>query len=238
MEQNNHDQAGSIPNGAAPDGNIPHGSEGFRTIPNTSETFGMLPQASESFRNVPHPSASFRSVPKTSERKEDHTLTVREAARLFETAGVARTERSITNWCQPNAQGVARLDAYFDPNERKYFITPQSVERAIQEELARAAKANEPSEPFRTVPKGPEEPEKPTGTRSETNVDRVWELENETRDLQITNRAKDLYIEQLKGERDDLFQEAMKASRKVGELENKLLQLSPPTISDSDARDK
>src|SRR6202043_2905327 len=90
------------------------------------------------------------------ERKENHTLTVREAARLFESAGVARTERSITNWCQPNRTGVARLDAYYDPNERKYYISPQSVELAIAEEKAKAAKVNEPTEPFRTLPQDAE----------------------------------------------------------------------------------
>jgi hypothetical protein len=43
------------------------------------------------------------------------------------------------NWCQHNALGVGKLDAYFDPNERKYFITPESVELAIAEEMAKAA---------------------------------------------------------------------------------------------------
>jgi hypothetical protein len=37
-------------------------------------------------------------------------------------------ERSIINWCQINKQRVARLKIHFDPNERKYFIWPQSVE--------------------------------------------------------------------------------------------------------------
>ena len=62
---------------------------------------------------------------------------------MFETAGVARTERSIINWCQPNCQGIARLDSYYDPNERKYYITPQSVEAVIQEEILRSNKTNE-----------------------------------------------------------------------------------------------
>src|SRR3954447_22775015 len=107
-------------------------SEAFRAIPNDSETFG----------NVPHSSENFRNVRKGSARRENHTLTVREVARLFEAAGVTRTERSITNWCQPNKTGIARLDAYLDPNERKYFITPESVDAAIQEELARDKNAN------------------------------------------------------------------------------------------------
>ena len=76
---------------------------------------------------------------------------MREVARLFEAAGVGRTERSIVNWGQPNKKGIARLDSYFDPNERKYFITPQSVEQAIAEEKAKAAKTNEYSEPVGNV---------------------------------------------------------------------------------------
>jgi len=37
---------------------------------------------------------------------------------------------------QSNRQGIAKLDSYFDPNERKYFVTPQSVTLAIKEEQA------------------------------------------------------------------------------------------------------
>ena len=117
-----------------------------------ADGFGKVPNVAEPFRRLPNDAESFRSLPHASERNENHTLTVREAVRLFEAAGVARTERSITNWCQPNRTGIARLDSYFDPNERKYFITPQSVELAIEEEKAKAAKLNQPSEAFGTVP--------------------------------------------------------------------------------------
>jgi len=91
-------------------------------MPNVSEPFGTVPQASESFGKVPHTAESFRNLPNTSERTDNHTLTVREVARMFEAAGVARTERSIVNWCQRNRQGIARLAAYFDTNDRKWFI--------------------------------------------------------------------------------------------------------------------
>jgi len=209
-ENENHNSPAAIPNGA----------ENFRTVPKDSATFGNVPKASESFRSVPH----------VSERKENHSLTVRDAARLFETAGVARTERSITNWCQPNRTGMARLDAYFDPNERKYFITPQSVELAIAEEKAKAAKVNQPAEPFgtatqdfRTIPKAAERTESPFLNDSENRE--VRELENQVRDLQITNKAKDIVIEQMQKERTGFFEQVISASRKVGELETKLLQL-------------
>jgi len=57
---------------------------------------------------------------------------------------MARTERSVINWCQPNRQGIMRLDSYYDPNERKYYITPLSVEAVIQDEVQRAKKPTEP----------------------------------------------------------------------------------------------
>jgi len=91
---------------------------------------------------MPNDAVEFGKIPQAAERKENHTLTVRESARMFESAGVARTERSIINWCQPNRQGIARLDSYFDPNERKYYITPQSIEAVIQEEIQRSKKTD------------------------------------------------------------------------------------------------
>lgn len=208
-----------------PFGNVRNDSASFRTVPQTSETFGTIPQSSETFRIVPN----------GAERKENHTLTVREAARLFEAAGVARTERSIVNWCQANAQGIARLDAYFDPNERKYFITSQSVELAIAEEKAKAAKTNSPaSEPVGTVPKAFATSEA-TARTSEPNDAEIKSMEHEIRDLQITNKAKDLFIDQLQKERETFATERqgyveklMSFNRRVGELETQLLQLAEP----------
>src|SRR4051794_557737 len=107
---------------------IPNNAERFRNVPNTAESFGSIPKDSAPFRTVPNTSESFGNLRNTSARKEGHTVTTREAARLFEAAGVARTERSIVNWCQANRTGIARLDAYYDPNERKYFITQESVQ--------------------------------------------------------------------------------------------------------------
>ena len=82
----------------------------------------------------------FRNVPPSAERKANPTPHVRQVSRHFAAAGVVRTERSIVNWCPRNALGTAKLDAYFDPHERKYFITPGSVEVAIAAEQAKAQK--------------------------------------------------------------------------------------------------
>lgn len=209
-----HKQANDSQN-AAESSNVQNGSESFRTIPKASESFGK----------VRNDSARFGNVPKGSERKENHTLTVRETARMFEEAGVARTERSITNWCWPNRQGVARLDSYFDPNERRYYITPESVELAIAEEKAKAAKINAPSEAVGSVPKDSEGRQQ---VNSEADTGRMREFEKEVLDLKITNRGKDFLIEQMQKERNGFFDQLLAANRKVGELETRLLQLEGP----------
>ena len=152
---------------------------------------------------------------------------------MFEAAGVARTERSIVNWCQPNRTGIARLDSYFDPNERRYYISPQSVELAIAEEKAKAAKINEPSETFGSVPQTAAAPGKARPVL-EPDETRVKELERETLDLKIANRGKDYLIEQMQKERTGFFEQLLTANRKMGELETKLLQIEPPIRSSSE----
>jgi hypothetical protein len=53
-------------------------------------------------------------------------------------------------------------------------------------------------------------------------------LENQIRDLQITNKAKDIVIGQMEKERLGFFEQVIAANRKVGELESKLLRLEAP----------
>jgi hypothetical protein len=195
-------------------------------MPNdSSETFRRVPNDPEEFRNVPKPSERFRIVRNDSEERESHTLTVREVARLFEAAGVSRTERSITNWCQPNKTGIARLDAYLDPNERKYFITPDSVEAAIQEELAREKNANADSAISDVGASG----------RESAGGSEVKTLHQEIVDLKIANRVKDKFIELLQSEtekfgheRQRYIDELMRSSRQIGELETKLRLIEAP----------
>ena len=203
--------------------------ESFGAVPHNAEGSIAIPQASAEFRTVPNVAEDFGKVPQVAERKENHTLTVRETARMFEAAGVARTERSVINWCQPNRQGITRLDSYYDPNERKYYITPQSAEAVIQEEIQRAKKSSEPSdsESFGSPVAPVKHLEHPA--TSTDNV-KVQELEREIRDLKITNRAKDMFIEQLKGERTGFFEKLLSANRTMGQLETKLHQLDVPKL--------
>ncbi len=175
------------------------------------------------------------------ERTEQHTLTVREVARLFEDAGVPRTERSIINWCQPNRQGVARLDAFFDANERKYFITPQSVSLAVQEESAKKAPAARNSGipfPRRSAD---EEMKHPSDDDVREGKD-IRDLWRKITDLEITNQVKEQYVELLQqergrlvGEREGYVRELMAQSRRIGELETQVLQLGPPARASSNS---
>jgi hypothetical protein len=200
-------------------------------LPETTEISTDVPQAAAGFRTMPQAAEDFGKVPQPAERRENHTLTVRETARMFETAGVARTERSIINWCQPNRQGITRMDGYYDPNERKYFITPQSVGTAIQEEIQRAKKTTgiPDSESFGN----PVEHVKhslPTGPAKIPDERKVQELERENLDLKITNRAKEIVIERMQKERDGFIEKLLVSSRTVGQLETKLHQLDGPKL--------
>jgi hypothetical protein len=69
-------------------------------------------------------------------------------------------------------------------------------------------------------------PEAPIPHASESRE--IEELENEIRDLQITNKAKDIVIGQMQKERTGFFDQLLAANRKMGELEAKLLQLEGP----------
>ena len=154
---------------------------------------------------------------------------------MFEAAGVSRTERSIVKWCLPNKHDVARLDAVFDATERKWFITQESVDRAIAEEKDRAARHNEPrpnsSEDL--VPNASE----PRSKRESTDDDihEATELKSRQRDLEITTRVKDAVIKKLETdlqiadeERKGYIQQLIEKSYRIGSLETQLLRLSAP----------
>jgi hypothetical protein len=195
-----------------------------------SANLGNVPHPSETYGTIPNPSEPFRTIRNHSERTENHTLTVREVARKFEEGGVPRTERSVTNWCQPNRQGVARLDAFFDENEGRYYVTPESVTRAIEEERAK-----------QTAPSKSATSDIPSANRSEARDEEFPksekspldpELEFTVRDLEITNRMKDRYIERLEADRERFDAERQRyigqligMSREIGELESRVQQL-------------
>ena len=108
---------------------------------------------------------------------------------------------------------------------------PQSVEAVIQEEIQRAKKSTEApgSESFGSSVESVKHSSDAVTTNA-VDGRKVLELEREIRDLKITNRAKDMFIEQLKGERSGFFEKLLSANRTVGQLEAKLHQLDGPKL--------
>ena len=97
---------------------VPNSSEGALSVPNVTEEFS---------EPIPFPVA----------RTSAHTLTVHEVSRLFEIAGVPITEKTVTNWCHHDKQGARRLDGVYDETDRRWYITPLSVDAAITVERFR-----------------------------------------------------------------------------------------------------
>jgi hypothetical protein len=221
----------------------------------SSEAFGTSRNDAEPFRLIPKDAEKVGSVPNLSdelERVEKYSLTVREVARMFEEAGVPRTERSIVKWCAKDPNGIPRLTCRLDAIEHRWFITEESVRLAIAEEVikqreleARSAQAHEhppPGEGYADRMKEDAHEER-TNERVFEQMDFeeeaslaekdkiIRELEYKLRDEQIASRAKDMVIEQMEKDRKHLLDQATGWSRQVGVLETKLLQIEAPRQS-------
>ena len=190
---------GNVPNDAVQDGPIPHDAERDRTVPHDAVRDGTVRNSAD----------------------ELHTTTIREALKLFEDAGVPRAERTLVKWCGKDATGTGRLDCQLDQNEGRYYITEESIERAIAEEQAK----NRGQEPLSAPEAGEKAVEEPEEKK---------ELELQIRDLEISNRAKDQYIEKLEQGHEQVLGQLVEASRQVGQLETKLQALEAPRAGDGD----
>jgi len=130
--------------------NVPNYSEPIETTSEGRQNHSE--QFAEPFRTVPHlskkvrneeiniPNSSeenHRTAPSCSDKNSEYTITVREAARIFEEAGIIRTERTLTNWCNTNTRGITRLDCCYRESQRRYYITPQSINEMVREERQR-----------------------------------------------------------------------------------------------------
>lgn len=209
-------------------------SEPFGTGRNNSEAFGTVPNLSEELEKV-----------------EKYSLTVREATRMFEEASVPRTERSIVKWCTPSPHGMPRLMCRYDTNDRRWFITEESVRIAIAEEVAKqreiearnpqAAERPDPDEGYTERSREDERGERTNGRvfeRTEMTFEGesptagndkiIRELEYKLRDEQIASRAKDMVINRMENEHMHLMDQVAQWSRQVGVLETKLLQIEAP----------
>jgi hypothetical protein len=143
------------------------------------------------------------------------------AIRVLRAANTNRTPKVFDRRRGGATPRHARWHELADENEGRYYITPQSVMRAIEEEKAKQPPVGTTSAPNAELPN-----HSATKSRHEADdSDQVKELERQNRDLQITTRAKDLYLEQLQKEHTQFVEQLVGIGRYVGELETQLLQL-------------
>ena len=173
---------------------------------------------------------------KSRARMEEHTLAVREVARIFEESGLDVTERTVLNWCHPNKRdGSYRLDCYFDLVEKRYYITPQSVQAVIPKDRvgARVPKgsplqsqlpsgASEQSESFQ------KEDAEPSADIPKAARDSIRDLEQKQYLLEVESKAKDVAIKKYQDMQDHVYEFVAEQGKMIGGLEQKVRQLESP----------
>ncbi|MBT3877827.1 MAG: hypothetical protein HOF76_02080 [Candidatus Scalindua sp.] len=200
--------------------------------------------------NVPEHSGTDENIPERSQNVPEnlptanHSLTVKEVLTMFWNKNVDITERSLTKYCHPNRQGVQLLDAYFDENERKFFITPESVPSAIEEVRERKIrmKQNYGDVPNRSEPERRTEQNIPEHSGTNENVpsaekhpqtsneveEKFKKLEEENFDLKVSNQAKGQIIRQMQEDKKETLIMMREDRTFIGKLKTKLLQLGAP----------
>ena len=160
-----------------------------------------------------------------------YTLTVEEASRLFSSAGVPRSLRTIDRYCKSGHLVCMKIET--ERNE-KYLITQDSVTERITElqQVATTGHVQTEHDTSRHVETQPDM-SRHDSTHQHLSDDekqkleiRIKELELENIDLKIANRGKDYFVEELKNERErfeterkEMTQMLIQQSHRVGELE-------------------
>ncbi len=212
----------------------------------SSTTDGTSPSLAAASGSEPRPSDGIRTRPPTTARLRtaDHILTAEEVVQRFRQAGVPRSIRRVTEYC---ARGD--LDAFRDPDERRWYVTPASVQELIghfQELQSRhratadirtvpPAAAADGSAPPPTADDGHRpNPTVGSGLHPQladlppTAVEKIRALEDEVTGLKISNQAKDIVIGQLKEERVSHITLLQKRAFTIGRLKEKLRLLAAP----------
>jgi len=166
------------------------------------------------------------------ERRDEHTLTSLEVAKLFEQSGVPRSQRSVERYCRDG-----KLDCFHDPDEDRYYATSGSVETLIGllKEIQDRHRIVAPDVPGSRTTAAKEDANPASDGASGSAAAKLRALESEVFDLKITNRAKDYFIDELKADRlrlaedfKNLVIEFGNANRQIGELQSQVRQLEAP----------
>lgn len=222
---------------------------------NTSESLNKVQQSSEYHSNMQNTAEDFSNMQKSSYKRApglgrgkkypgaetpsaeyeggNFSLIMEEVYVRFENAGERRSVRMIAEYCK-----TGELICYYDSDDKRWHITPESVHSKI--EKIKALNARKPQGVTESIAQEDSKDftahQRPTSSTAEARTSAeaqelertVKELTQENMDLKITNRGKDYFIEQLKNERDAMIEKVEHGSRLIGELQTKLLQLEAP----------
>ena len=164
-----------------------------------------------------------------------YTMTTGEVRAIFYRDGLFRAPRSIERYCKEE-----KLDCFLDPDEKRYYVRPESVGTLISHIKEVNARQSAPT-PFATFvgtadtpPTSVPTPGAPHVGESGGESEDVQKLQNEIVTLKIGAQAKEQIIahltSQITGDRREFISALVQHTRKVGELEQKLLQLEGPKV--------
>ena len=165
--------------------------------------------------------------------RDKYTMTTGEVRAIFFRDGLFRAPRSIERYCKEE-----KLDCFLDPDEKRYYVRPESVGTLISHIKEVNARQQAPT-PFATFvgtantpPTPVPSPNAPPVGESGGESENVEKLQNQIVTLKIGDKAKDQIIahltSQITGDRKEFISALVQHTRRVGELEQKLLQLEGP----------
>lgn len=170
-------------------------------------------------------------------------LTVEEASARFSDAGLPRSVRSIQRYCQRGHLTCTTVDTEIS---EMYLIDPSSVERRIKElqqieNIGRASHLSRQAAPSRDMSRHDAtvrdtSRQDVSSDKVEEYKQRIKELENENRHLEIDKRVKEQLVNMLQEDREKLFTQMTEytktitdQARVIGQLETRL-ELGPGRV--------
>ena len=165
--------------------------------------------------------------PATPEDKVKYSLSVDDVTERFRSAGFPFSDRTASRWCQKK-----RLDCILMPVEsgriEKYFATSVSVDAEI-------AKMHRFKNAAMTRHDATRQDMARHGAPPSKEIQDEQEIENlqqQTLNLKIDNKAKELVINQLTQDRKDFIQQLTQQSHAIGRLETELRALEAPRTTE------
>ncbi len=157
----------------------------------------------------------------------EYTLSIEEAAALYEHAGHPRTPRSIQRYCAKGHLECRRIETSFG---EKFLIAPASVTKHIAyiEEVKPAATFRDTSRPFATSSTPIEGPEKPR--QDATSPDRSRPVAD---DIRYTERleGENVFLRSQISVKDKTIEALLERDRETNILVGRLQELLTPLLS-------